>query len=318
MMIGAFRCCLFYAFSGAPRFIGRHAGASLELRVKFLNARAKALRRNGSGVPATPRLGASPSFERYKRNALISAAILIAAFCLVRLPDDFDRPLERAINYFAGSEFIDTLFFDLDTYFTFTGALLFSLIWLCWFGDSDWERRARGLAGICAALVAGIISRLLQHALPTHPRPFYDATFGFHPPSMLSQTSPSTWNSFPSDHAAVFFGLVAVIWLFRPRLGLCAFIWLAFAETSRAYIGAHYPSDLIGGAALGFCLVWSAQAGSVVRVGRRVAAWERASPAVFYGCAFFFSYQMATLFAEVRSVADSVGLLRKLYDLLLG
>jgi undecaprenyl-diphosphatase len=260
----------------------------------------------GSSADATPLQG------RYKRNGLIALAVFIGACGLTWIPSSFDIPVERAINSYANrNPVVDGFFFDLDTYYTFSGVWLVGLVWSCWFA-ADEERRGRVLAGALASLAAGIISRTLQHGLPSHPRPFYDPALGFHVLSIVGLTPFNTWHSFPSDHAAVFFGLATMVILVRPRLGLCVFPLVAVVEAARAYMGAHYPSDLIGGAALGCGLVWSAQARWLAERGRRVAAWARSSPSAFYFCAFFVSYQFATLFQEIRSSMGGVALLHEL------
>lgn len=59
---------------------------------------------------------------------------------------------------------------------------------------------------------------------------------------------------FPSCHAANTFGLAFfVFYLFRNRL-LSTFIfgWAVVTCYSRAYLGVHYPGDLLAGALLGF------------------------------------------------------------------
>ena len=232
------------------------------------------------------------------------------------MPNAFDLPFERLINNYANkSVFIDHLFFDLDTYFIFSGVPILALIWGEW--SADKERRSRLILGILAVLCAGVLSRSLQHLLATHPRPFYDPALGFQLPSVLSETPLATWNSFPSDHGAVFFGLAALIASVRPRLGLLVFLWLAVVESSRAYVGAHYPSDLIGGAALGASLVWLAQVPGVMRrVAAKIAGWERLSPRLFYTGAFLLSYQVATLFADIRYLSGGFALIGNLRHML--
>ena len=243
----------------------------------------------------------------YERNVLISFAVLIATVGLAYHPRIVDLPLARLVNSFANhSVALDSLFYDFDTFFTFSGVLLIALTWSCWFKNRNLQTRARILVATLSSIGVGGISRVLQHQLPTHPRPFYDPALGFHSPSTLPATPFNTWNSFPSDHAAVFSGLVITIYLARPRLGMLAAAWLILVESSRIYMGAHYPSDLMAGAALAATLVWASQLPSVISVGRKMARWEGSSPSLFYMCAFFVSYQIATLFAELRDVGGMI------------
>jgi membrane-associated phospholipid phosphatase len=250
----------------------------------------------------------SASFRvRYKQNVLISFAVLLTAIGLAYRPGLGDLPLARLVNSFANrSPALDGLFYDFDDYFTFSGVILVALIWSCWFKSRDLEIRARLLVATLISIGAGGVSRLLQHWLPTHPRPYYDPALGFHSPSTLPGTPYNTWNSFPSDHAAMFSGLVVGIYLVRPRSGLLVAAWLVLVESARIYMGAHYPSDLMGGAALAATFVWASQSPSLISAGRQVARWERSSPSMFYMCAFFISYQVATLFADIRGVAGAM------------
>ena len=60
--------------------------------------------------------------------------------------------------------------------------------------------------------------------------------------------------SFPSAHAATCFALVPILDREFPRLSV---FWIAFAvlvAVSRLYLGVHYLSDVIAGAALGYLI----------------------------------------------------------------
>lgn len=262
-----------------------------------------------STLAGTPSLVVSPKIRdirsRIVPNILISIAVFIAALILAVNPDLFDRPLTTMINSIVGrSRLFDNLVFSAFAFPTFSGVILLSLVWSSWFDNPDAENRSRLLVGTLASFAAGSISRLLQHLLSTHPRPYYDAAIHFKtPPGLLDQPF-NTWNSFPSDHVTVFSGLAIVIYISRSRFAPAAIILTAVVELSRTYYGAHYPSDLLAGAALASIVVWAAQTSAPVALGRLGTGWEQRSPSLFYMAAFFISYQIATLAADIRWVAS--------------
>lgn len=94
------------------------------------------------------------------------------------------------------------------------------------------------------------------------PRPF-EAGLGYN----LMQHLPE--NSFPSDHATLMFALAFGLLASRLRGAGVALLALALAVTwARICLGAHYPSDIAGGAVLGLvCL------GVVRTLGWRQAIW---------------------------------------------
>jgi membrane-associated phospholipid phosphatase len=255
--------------------------------------------------PAAPeRAEAAGKAPDLARHALVSAAVFALAFAAATHPDLFDRPATVLINRLAGhSDLFDRIVNVVYWYPTFTGAPLMALVWACWFQDEDFERRSRIMLGTLAAAGAGFLSRLLQHALPTHPRPYYDAAIQFRVPLSQEQFL-NTWHSFPSDHVTVFAGLVAVLFVARSRLAIPMLIYTAVMELARTYMGAHYPSDLIGGAALAFMCVWAVQLPLVIAGGVRIVAWQRDHRPAFYATAFFLSYQIAMLFTELRSAGS--------------
>jgi membrane-associated phospholipid phosphatase len=243
----------------------------------------------------------SVDFHRILRNVLFASAIFLVAFVLARIPEAFDRPIARWLNSFINQSPLFDRFVGVSSgAAAFYGGVLVALIWHCWFGTKDLETRARILIGTLAAVGAGIISRLSQHAFATHPRPRLDPSLSFQAPGGYS--GYNTWDSFPSDHVAVFAGLVIIIYIAASRFTIFVIFWTILLECFRIYTGAHYPSDQIGGAGLAAMAVWVAQAPWFVSLGRRlITRWEQLSPAMFYMIAFFWTYQIATLFGDIRT-----------------
>ena len=160
--------------------------------------------------------------------------------------------------------------------------------------------------GTLLAFPIGVTSRFLQHVIPTHPRPFYDPALGFQAPRIGGEPALNTWFSFPSDHVTVFAALVVVICISRPKLSWIVIPCFVGVELARTYMGAHYPSDLMGGAGLGAMVTFAAQAPWVTKFGCRIVRWESLSPSLFYMIAFIVSFEIATLFWDVRSIADGL------------
>jgi membrane-associated phospholipid phosphatase len=244
---------------------------------------------------------------RIWRNVLISSLLFLGAYVVALAPESFDRPLTRLINSFANrSALFDGLVASLNGTYTFSGVVLMALIWSCWFDTKDVESRARILIGTLGALAAGGVSRFLQHTLSTHPRPIHDPALAFQAPLGIDPLY-NTWNSFPSDHVTVFAGLALVIYIAGSRFAVFAIVWTAFVEICRTYMGGHYPSDLVGGAALGAVAVWASQRPWLISLASRlVKRWERSSPSLLCIGAFFLSYQIATLFLDIRYTLGSL------------
>lgn len=243
--------------------------------------------------------------ERWQPGFLFALLGFLLALALAYEPGVFDLPVARALNQMAHRNArLDVIFWSLDSCFLFSGGVLTMVVWQCWFSTEDLTQRGGILLGTLISFPVGCVSRFLQHVLETHPRPIYDPVLHFRPPFLFGDTPLNTWNSFPSDHATVFGALLTVVCIARPRLARWLIPYFIVVESARVYMGAHYPSDLLGGALLGVMAVWLMHTPYARRVGRALVCRALKAPAVFYPLAFLFSCRLSMLFLESRVVAS--------------
>ena len=137
------------------------------------------------------------------------------------------------------------------------GLPIMGLLWFFWFRKTDAQSCTRRLviATVIGCIGAVFTARLINNIAPYQPRPFANMALTVHSYIGLPlQKSHSLvdWNSFPSDHAALFFSLATGIFLISRKIGALVFIYvLIFIALPRVYLGLHYPTDIFAGALLG-------------------------------------------------------------------
>ncbi|MET7616876.1 phosphatase PAP2 family protein [Streptomyces sp. NPDC005408] len=129
-------------------------------------------------------------------------------------------------------------------------AMVLVVLW-CW-----WSVRRRGTTEDSVAAVAGLIWAPLAAGIALlinipirgfveRPRPFRDHQ------GIEVLVAGKTDYSFVSDHATMAMAIAAGLFVAHRKFGLAG-IGLALAEGfCRVYMGVHYPTDVIGGFALG-------------------------------------------------------------------
>ena len=75
---------------------------------------------------------------------------------------------------------------------------------------------------------------------------------------MRTLVARSADGSFPSDHAAAAVAIAIVLFLTHRRLGAIALLVAGLVCLARVYVGAHYPGDVVAGAAVGIGVAWLA------------------------------------------------------------
>ncbi|MEY9876097.1 undecaprenyl-diphosphatase [Streptacidiphilus sp. MAP12-33] len=122
-----------------------------------------------------------------------------------------------------------------------------------------WVRARRGkdapvsVAGVLwAGLAAGLalMLNLPVRAIVQRPRPFVS-----HPGQLDLLMSHQANGSFASDHATFTMAVAIGLMLVNRRLGLIGIGLACFEGFLRVFMGVHYPSDVLGGYALGTATV---------------------------------------------------------------
>jgi len=162
-----------------------------------------------------------------------------------------DARLYRAVNGFAGRT---TWAHGPATAFAKGGVIVFVLLLLVAFWQA---RRLDDPAAVAAVAWAALgtlaalgAAQVIGHAV-ARARP-YDPIPGMH--VLVARTQDF---SFPSDHATMAGAVAAGVWLVSRRLGIVAAVLALLMAVTRVYVGAHYPGDVLAGAALGAAVVLS-------------------------------------------------------------
>jgi undecaprenyl-diphosphatase len=218
-----------------------------------------------------------------------------------------DASITLFLNQFVGRSWLaDRFMYFLSNEHLVKGGVSLALFWSLWFlpGDRREENRRRLVLLLGSCLVALTISRLFQVALPFRHRPIYTPELGLTISSALPPHVLEGWSSFPSDHAALFFALATGIYLLSPILG-----WLAAAHAivivslPRLYLGMHFATDLMAGAAIGIATTYLICGGhDRTGFGLMAVRWEQHAPAIFYPALFLITFEFARLFEDVRNI----------------
>ncbi len=159
-----------------------------------------------------------------------------------------DVVLLHALNDFVGTWYpIDWVARGLVNDFTVPTILALVAVWLWFAGDSPAERQANQRAVVLIALAVFIANALIKDLSYVYfrPRPFATETVKllFYRPSV---------SSFPSVPIAVAFCFAVGAWRADRRLGIALVILGTLYGLARVYAGVHYPSDILGGALIGW------------------------------------------------------------------
>jgi undecaprenyl-diphosphatase len=161
----------------------------------------------------------------------------------------FDWDIVSTVNGLARHlpSALDSLLAYLGEYGVPLGSVLLLLATWLWARRQD--NSAGSVAGVLWAGLAAGLALMLNvpvRALVQRPRPFVE-----HPGKLDLLMDHQANGSFASDHATFTMALAVGIFLVNRRYGFVA-LGLAAAEgLLRMFVGVHYPTDILGGYALG-------------------------------------------------------------------
>ena len=223
-----------------------------------------------------------------------------------RLLNPFDAGIISFVNSFAHRWFVlDATFALLATNNLIKGGFISAMIWWGWYHREDPRKDREFLcSGIVSGFLALLVARTLAEFLPYRERPILDPGLHFRAPYLSNETL-IRWSSFPSDHAALFFALALAIYFVSKRAGIIALCYAFLVIcVPRVYMGYHYPTDIIAGAAIGLA---AASLGKMSSFRAAVAGpplqWLERSPALFYTGFFLLTFQIAITFDSLRHIA---------------
>ena len=195
--------------------------------------------------------------------------------------------------------------------YTFKGLVFVPLLWWIWFqrGERSEWRREMVLATLLSGLLALVVGRLLTHLLPFRVRPVYSSELHLHFAGHAIEDAQLTgWSSFPSDHAVLWMAVATGIFLVWRRIGVLAILYTVLVIClPRAYLGFHYPTDLLVGAVVGVGITYVMTRDAIrTRYATPVLRWMERYPGPSAALAFILCLELATQFDELRKLASSV------------
>jgi undecaprenyl-diphosphatase len=239
------------------------------------------------------------------RYAILSVAALAGVLALAALRsrgvDLADRPFSAAVNIVAHRwPALDYALVLFERFNAPKGVALLALAYAAFTAVETPLARWRLVLGSVAASAAAAASRLFQLSLPNLPRPLFDPALHFTPPYGADLQAMHDWSSYPSDNAALLFGIAYAVWLTEKRIGALAMTVFALSAFSRIYGGLHYLTDILGGCLVAAGLLFAIHATNLRWLERCNGFAQRHRPWLA-ALGFFVAVQAASLFDEVRA-----------------
>ena len=222
--------------------------------------------------------------------------------------EKFDRPILQFCALFSHkSEVFDRFFVNMLARPSYKTLPLFAILWFLWFREKDREQaRQYTLLAAIAGTMSFITSRTIQNFVSERPRPMHTPAMAdvYKAPYGVNKDMLENWSSFPSDHAALVYGLSSALFIYNRWVGLLAFFWSTVVVCApRVYAGYHYASDILAGliVGMGVCAVLRMTAlPAIGHLVRGLEQFEAKYKGAFYALAFMVAFEFVIMFNDVR------------------
>lgn len=157
-----------------------------------------------------------------------------------------DLFLFQQLNQYAGKwPGLDFLGVFLAKYFEYFLILLLFVFLL--------EKFSRAWKMILKALIAAVLARL---AIVNIIRWIWPRARPFAENNVTLLVAKSSEASFPSGHAAFYFAISTVVFSYNKEVGVLFYLLSFLICVARIFVGLHWPSDILAGAAVGIFSGW--------------------------------------------------------------
>jgi undecaprenyl-diphosphatase len=112
-------------------------------------------------------------------------------------------------------------------------------------------KRGRGLGGVVVLAVAVAVAAFAADSASFGVKDLFHRARPFEAHPQIHPLYTVHSSSFPAGHAATAFAGATVLAYVVPRLAPLLFVIAAVIGLSRVYVGVHYATDVLGGAAIG-------------------------------------------------------------------
>jgi undecaprenyl-diphosphatase len=224
-----------------------------------------------------------------------------------------DTTIIRYLNQFANrSQLFDWLVVRWSESELLKGAVMMFLVWWAAFGRGERDEGRKScqilISMLLAASASVAVARILAWIVPFRERPLRVSALQFHLPYRMDGGTLPGWSSFPSDHAVLFIALaVCILFVSRPLGWISLFYVGTFICLPRIYLGIHWPTDILAGAVFGTGFAYLTRIPVLNEaVGMWTSRWHRERPGLLFALLFLLSFQVATLFREIRLVLPAL------------